>query len=247
MSVPIRETAQPEELIVAVNRSLAGVPHCYPTDPGELAGALQGRHAGHIAAQLGEDRIWLAGSPAEPVGMLHLAIERSDAGDRPRGAIRFFWFAPGNEDMGRALLAHAEHSLRASAIGQVVAWHYDHTYPFYHAEHAYLTGHLSHVHHILRASGYQESGCEVVLDWRNYDSEAPRPLTRSIRLTYQWEQGRADRPGLTLLAHADRDEVGTCVCVSQSEFTAAPEAREWVYTRWLGVTKDGAAGVWAAF
>ncbi len=238
MNVAITETTEPALLRAAVQRALAGVPHCYPVSEDELAQALEGPQSCKAADRLGNDRIWLAGSPAEPLGMLHLATERPESGGQPRGAIRFFWFAPGCEAAGAELLARAEASLREQGVSRLIAWHYDHTYPFYHAEHAYLTQQHGHTHTLLQAQGYQEYGSEVVLDWPHYDPTPPPSILLPIKLTYEWERGRAARRGLVLLARTEKDEAGVCVCISLGEFSRAPEAQNWLYTRWLGVAEE---------
>ncbi len=238
MHARIMETMTPADLLPAVRRALAGVPHCCRITEDELAEALEGPERCKAAERLGNERVWLAGSVADPVGLLHLAEERPESGGPPRGAIRFFWFAPGSEDVGRELLALAEAGLRERGISHLIAWHYDHTYPFYHAEHAYLSQEMGQVHALLQEQGYQEFGSEVVLDWPRFDAAPPSPTLLPVKLSYQWERGRAARRGLVLLAHAGKDEAGVCVCISLGEFSRAPAAQDWIYTRWLGVAEE---------
>ena len=235
MNSRIYASDSPETLSTVYNLAIQGVPHTFAVSEREMADAFDGPVCCKAAKGLRGQRIWFAGQGADIHGVIHIALEDQEPPAPSRGIIRFFWYARGHRAAGQALLEQAEAHFRQQGIGRLLAWHYDHTYPFYHVEHAYLSQQLDQVHALLGMNGYAVQGSELVLDWPDFDPSLPDPVDASLKLTINWESGRAQRPGLVLLAHKGEDEVGVCVCSSLGEVSSARQAQDWVYTRWLGV------------
>ncbi|MHB1317798.1 MAG: GNAT family N-acetyltransferase, partial [Anaerolineae bacterium] len=237
MSLEVVLEASPVEIATAISRLLAGVPHCPPLPLAEIAAALDGPRCCRAAERLSESKVWLCREGDAVTGVAHAAIEAATDETPRRGVIRFLAYERGHRAAGQVLLERAERLTWDAGAEALIAWHYDHTYPWYHAEHVCLSGTLDHVHALFGANGYARVNGQLVLDWPDYAfvlREAPVPLT----LEWRWAGRPSGGDELELLARQGDRQVGICVCIGQGAFQAAPQAQDWVYVRWLHVAED---------
>lgn len=235
MQDTVWEPDNPTAVTEIYNRAIQNTPFCAPVDNRTMEQAMEGESCCKAAKHMSGQRLWLAGARDRPDGMVHVALEHQKTEEPHTGIIRFFWYRRGSRAAGEALLDTAETYLREQGVHRVVAWHYDHTYPFYHVEHAYMTQQLDHVHAMLGLCGYTCLGTEMVLGWPNFMPQTPEPIPLHVELTFEWLSGRGERPGLRLQAYHGQERIGICECVSLGEVAHTPANEESVYTRWLGV------------
>ncbi len=229
-----------QDLADALNDLMAGTPHCPRASASEVASALDGPGSCKAAERLSESTIWLAREGSDIVGVAHAAIEQATEQSPLRAVLRFFAYRPGYRRVGQALVERAEELAHAHGAGEVVAWHYDHKYPWCHAEHALLSGRLGHVQALLSLNGYAADWGQLVLDWQDYAVSA-EPLPVDAELEWEWAEATPGATELVLHAYQEGRSVGLCVCIGQGALQRAPEAQDWVYVRWLWV-EDGLRG-----
>lgn len=223
-----------ESLTDRFNEWLAGLPHCVPVSPEQVSAALEGPGSCKAADRLTESAIQTAWEGGALTAVAHVAIEAATETTGRRGVLRFVAYEPGHPLAGRRVLDDAERLFRKAGVGEILAWHYDHTYPWYHAEHALLSGWLDHVHALLGANGYSAANSEIVLDWPDYViGRLKAPVT--VELDYAWAEHCPGGLELALRAFRGGQEVAICACIGQGAFQPAVEAQDWVYVRWLHV------------
>jgi ribosomal protein S18 acetylase RimI-like enzyme len=257
-----------EALCHVYNEAVRHVPHCYPVSVERFAAEMpSSRPTASQAAlamsasddELVRAQVLVAMERGVIAGFVHFGLRRDvrlaridgPAHARPvraesrirsetKGIVRFLWYRRGERRSGQALLDAAEEAWSSDpeTVAVAEAFHYDHRYPFYHLEHAYLSGYLDHVHALLGANGYRRAGSELALDWPNYRPVRPDALDLAVEFTDQWRQGRGQRPGLIVKAHRRDKEVGVCICSSLGEVADADEAQDWLYVRWLAVSEE---------
>ncbi len=237
MTVEGLTMAEIEILARTLNEWLADVPHCSPVGVADIEPGLDGDACCKAAERLSDSAVWTAAEGDTITGVAHIALEAATEETPRRGVLRFLAYEPGHRRAGQLLLERAESMVRDAGATELIAWHYDHTYPWYHAEHACLSGRLDHVHALFGATGYVPVSGELVLDWPNYAFFLPEaPL--SVSLDWQWSEPLPTVEELALVAYQGKRQVGVCVCISQSAFQPIPAARDWVYIRWLHVEQD---------
>lgn len=235
-------------LVAAYDRSLAGVPHCYPVPVARMASALATAAAGaeppphpsgrspHPRVPLRAGAAWLSLEGDDVIGLIHVAV--APAGEPAgidAGAIRALWYERGRRAVGQALLDVATDHLRAQGVARIDAYRYEHRLPFFHVEHAYLSWRLEHVHALLGANGYHRIDGELVLDWPDFAADDPGEPPVEVGIDLEWTPSLGARRGLIVHAVRGSDEVGVCVGTSGGEYAAAEEAEDWVYIAWLTV------------
>jgi len=238
MQIQPYESSMADEIAIAYNNVIRGVPHCYPIEAEELAAAVVPASGdGHERLHSGSAIVARDGAAIR--GFSHLAVERpAKEGETERGIIRFLWYERGYRREGQALLEASEECLRGCGMDEVVVCHQDYRYRFYHLCHAYLSDHLGHVQALLGINGYRRCGGEVYLDWSNYEPMEPQPLETAADLSVEWREGRGKRPNLCVQARQDGKDVGVCSSVSCGECSDAEEAQDWLITVWLGVEDE---------
>jgi GNAT superfamily N-acetyltransferase len=243
MSIVAYEPELAEIVTEAYNEAVIGVPHCYPVSADEMnaifAPAPEAIGPGRWEGQ----RVLVACDRDRVQGFIHTArVPSAEPGALGDGVIRFFWYRRGQRRVGQALLAEAEALLRQDGASRVASvCHYDHRYPFYHIEHAYLSDRMDHVHALLGYAGYTRGQCQMVLDWPDFTEPAPGPMPEvpggPVEVTVQREAWHGRQPLLVIKAMRGDDEIGICVNNSGAEYSSHPDAARWVYTRWLGVAE----------
>ena len=154
------------------------VPHCYPIEAEELAGAFAGECGYESRGERMTREAVFVALDREVIGLVHVGEGSIGKGDerQPQGILRFLAYPRGRRDAGQALLERAEAWLRAGGLDSVLVYRQAYRYPFYHFAHAYLSNHLEHIQALLLFNGYQVCGGEVFLDWLDMD---PAPASRS--------------------------------------------------------------------
>lgn len=223
------------------------IPHCHPVDLDTFAATVTPSLT-HGAAHenLRQEAVFVAKENGQVLGAAHVGL---DSGQRPHGptdewqacgGVRFFAYRRGQRAVGQALLERAEAHLRELGATHVVVGHYDHRYPFYHAEHMFISQRLDHIWALLAMNNYRQHphGSQVVLDWPDYAIEPPGNPPFEADIGVEWIDSNAQLPSLIVRAKQGEREIGICVCNSHAENNPAREAQDWVYTRWLGVDPE---------
>lgn len=237
MTIEDLTTADMEVLASTWNEWLADVPHCPPVGVAVIEPGLDGDDCCKAAERLSDSNLWTASERGAVTGVAHIALEANTEQTPRRGVLRFLAYQPGHRRAGQLLLETAESMVREAGASELIAWHYDHTYPWYHAEHACLSGRLDHVHALFGVNGYLPVNGELVLDWPNYAFSLPRaPLP--VSLDWQWSEPLPTVDELELVAYHGERQAGICVCIGQTAFQPVREALGWVYIRWLHVERD---------
>jgi GNAT superfamily N-acetyltransferase len=232
------EPGMAHTLVASYNRQVYGLPHCYPTCADDFAAAVSATVGGEPSDErLHSEEAYVAWEGDGPLGFIHTGIERPRREDaRPRGIIRFAWYERGHRAAGQALLSAAEDMFIQRDIGGVRAFHQHYVYAFYHLHSAYLSDRVEHVHALLSSNGYRRVGGEVYLDWPDFTPLEPPAFDVTAEITLSWRQSDGRRPNLTVLAHQGQELVGECKCESQGHPSRPPEAEDWLFTDWLGVS-----------
>ena len=226
------------ELTAFYNRQIRTVPHCYAVREETLAATLAGSapEDRRRRERLYADTICVATEGASIAGFVHAAGLLSKTGQKTdSGIIRFLGYEPGKRVVGQALLQAAEETLTGHGIQRISAFPQDHTHSFYYLSPAYLSDRLGHVQALLGFNGYEKDSGEVFLDWPNYAPLEPELVDIPAKITLEWKQGKAALPGLTVLAHQNGEEIGTCGCISLGEVSQQEIEQDWLFVKWLGV------------
>ena len=121
------------------------MPHSPPVDTAIVEAGLDGDTCCKAAERLTGSNLWIASEHGAVTGVAHIALEAATEQTPRRGVLRFLAYKPGQRKAGQLMLERAESMVRDAGATELIAWHYDHTYPWYHAEHACLSGRLDHV------------------------------------------------------------------------------------------------------
>ena len=236
MTIQRYEAKMCDALTAVYNRAIRPVPHCYEVSPREFDDVLIPALRGTSNPERHSEAIFVALDGDSIVGYIHVAIgSPAIDGMGEEGLIRFFWYLPGQRELGLELLETAEAYLADKGMSAVAAFPQHHTYSFYYLKPAYLSDKLGHVAALLGFKGYARVAGEVFLDWRDFSAEDISPLAQPIRYSIDFVQGQATLPGVTVRAHQGAEEVGVCICRSVGEYSRAREAQTWFFTDWLGV------------
>ena len=209
--------------------------------PEQVSAALEGPGSCKAADRLTESAIQTAWEGGALTAVAHVAIEAATETTGRRGVLRFVAYEPGHPLAGRRVLDDAERLFRKAGVGEILAWHYDHTYPWYHAEHALLSGWLDHVHALLGANGYSAANSEIVLDWPDYViGRLKAPVT--VELDYAWAEHC--QAAWSLPCEPSGWPRGCYLRLHRpGAFQPAVEAQDWVYVRWLRGRAPARAGM----
>lgn len=204
-------------LTVLYNNLIKSVPHCYPIEPAELAGAFAGKCGYESCGEdLTQEQVFVA-LKREVTGFVHVGEGSTTEEDdrRPQGVIRFLAYPRGRREVGQALLARAEEWLRLRDLQSVLVYREEYRYPFYHFAHAAISNHLEHIQALLLLNGYEVCGGEIFLDWPDMD---PDPLSEiaglDIDLEIKQEAGQGRLPDFRSKAHLGGEEIGECFSLS---------------------------------
>jgi GNAT superfamily N-acetyltransferase len=227
------------ELTAVYNRAVERVPHCHPVGFEEFAQALAPTvPEGEAHPSLHSQAALVAREGDMIVGLVHTAVRtvQVEEQEEERGSIRFLWYERGHRAAGQALLEATERACRGKGMRRIHAFRSDETYRFYHVRCAHLSDHLEHVQALLKMSGYQPIGGEVVLDWPNYTPNDPARPGVEAEISLAWSEGRGRLPNLVVTARRDGEEIGVCHSCSCGEFSDAEAAQDWLFVTWLWVT-----------
>ncbi len=222
------------------NQTVAGLPHCYPVSPEVFAKiVLNERDDEQRASLMRSQQILVARDDRCLLGFADAAVGRLEEPNSPeQGIIRFFCYGIEHRPVGQALLQGAEEYLRDLGISEVVAFHQDFAYPFYHLPHAYLSDRVAHVHALFGINGYRPSAGEVFLDWPDYLVVEPGLPGVDAEIVLEWKEGEGQRPNLVVLANRpDEEWLGVCENRSAGRPWRPREAEDWFHTHWLGVSR----------
>jgi len=228
------------DLASAYNAVIRPVPHCYPVSAEQFASvAAAAAEGGSSDELLREERAFIVVQGRSILGFCHAAIGHCSPHDPDEhGLVRFLWYQPGQRGAGRALLSAAHEYMRQQGVCDAIAFPQWHRYPFYYLPSAYLSDRLGHVAALLGMEGYQPFRGEVYMDWPDYPALEPAPPGATVDISLEWRSGAGVRPGLNVHANQGQDHVGICQCVSCGDYSAAGEAQDWCFTKWLGISEN---------
>lgn len=228
------------KLATAYSGAVARVPHCYPVTADDMAGALSSnRGEARSDGAMRSRAVSVALDADRSVGgFIDVGVGTPKPDRADQGVIPFFWYAPGQRQVGQQLLQTAERHARECGASSIQAFPQEYRYPFYHLCSAYLSIHIGHVEALLARNSYVRSRGEVYLDWPDFTVPEPVAPDVEAEITVRWKRPRGRRPGARILALRDGEEVGVCECGSCGEFTGAQEAQDWFYVAWLGVAEE---------
>jgi GNAT superfamily N-acetyltransferase len=216
------------------NRAVEGLPFCYPVDERRLSLALRGQLAAEKGSKsLVAQRAVVAMDGRHMRGLAHWGSKNRDGSSE--GVIRFLWFTPGHRAAGEALLAAAEDRLHKRGARVIRVCPCEYTYPCYHIWRAHLTDRIGHVVGLLGLEGYERTRGEVFLSLPGMRVPRSAEPTERVTLRVRLGKGTESLPSIRVTAHADGLEVGSCDSVGLASRTPASEARDWIFTTWLGV------------
>lgn len=221
----------------AFNDALRGIPHCYPVDEKRLSRSLNGQLAERKRrSPLRTQKVFVAVDGGHVLGFVHTGTAHHD--DETKGYIRFLWYQRGHRRAGQALLSAVENRFRKKEIRTVQAFAQEYTYPCYHLKPAYLSDRLGHVQALLAFEGYRRARGEVFLDWVDFEHQISARPRADTKVSTKKLDGAGPRPDIQVVAHVRDEIVGTCDCMSLAARTDADEARDWIFTTWLGVEEE---------
>lgn len=234
---------QPDDLgglTVLYNELIKSVPHCYPIEAKELAGAFAGKCGYESCGKiLTREQVFVA-VDREVTGFIHVGEgSKNEEGDRrPQGVIRFLAYPRGRRDVGQALLERAEDWLRERELQSVLVYREEYRYPFYHFSHAAISNRLEHIQALLLFNGYEVCGGEIFLDWPDMDPDPHSENTGlEIDLETKQEPGHGHLPDFRSKAYLGGEEIGECFVLSAAAFSNRDVVQDWIFTHSLGVAE----------
>jgi ribosomal protein S18 acetylase RimI-like enzyme len=227
------------DITVAYNDITRNVPHCYPVRSEDFEPVVAGViHESEGHKRLHSEAAFVARDGRSIRGFIHIGVKRPENGGKTEeGVIRFLWYERGCRGVGQRLLDAATEYFQARDVKTITAFSQDYRYRFYHFDHAYLSDHLDHIQALLAFNGYRKAGGEIFLDWPNYYA-VPTSSEIPAEFTFEWENGNGERPTGIVRAHQGGKEIGVCASVCGGEFSHMPEAQDWLFTTWLGVSDE---------
>jgi len=237
------QPAMAPDMTTLYNKLIQSVPHCPQLTPQDLMIGLASQSA-PPAWPLTEQRILVGIDGGQVRGFIHIGMEAiCHPKETRRGAIRFLAVLQDACHVGQALLDAAEQHLQRNGVREILAFHYDHRYPFYHVEHAYLSSRLEHLHKLLSANDYQKISTELVLELRDFNPHPAHPPYAACT-AIEWQTNPGGSRELIALARDEQDEIGICISAPhRPDF----DKRDWAYTRWLGVKDEHRGKGWGRY
>lgn len=229
------------DLVKLYNEAIRHIPHCYPVGRREFATALAPAMGGAPDVTRHDEAILAAMESSELLGFVHMAIGKPELSDDEAlpepdaGLLRFLWYRPGSRHAGEALLDAAEEYWSQRHIQTVAGFLHQHNYNFYHLPPARLSDRIGHIGALLGIRGYEIVTGGVFLDWRNFSVPTQTPDPWPVTYEVEHVEHSTTRPGITLRAFLEGQQIGIGVSVSCAERSHARRAQEWLYTEWLDV------------
>jgi GNAT superfamily N-acetyltransferase len=244
VDVQIWDPANLGELANTYNTQVAtSVPHCYAVSPQELGAGRADKTGDDYRSTFDTERLFVATRGGEVQGFAHVSTgEIVHREQRQNGGfVHMLTYAPGERDLGQALLDACEQHCFASGASTI--WAFDgYAYRFHHSGFPLVSDRMGHVYSLFGQNGYKLAGeGELFLECLGYSVTVPPLTDPTVEVQVQIQGGRGERPNLTLQALRGETQLGSCVALSSGDYCRAPEAQDRVFVDGLGVA-DAAQG-----